>query len=274
MTAKKKNIRNLILYVLAFNIVGWLGYFIAVGGGTVDVMGLGNLIWLAAPLLLSLLFRLFGKDWKDIGFRLYFKGNGKWYLVSIIVFPLIIVVVLLVGRVFGAVSFANFNIDLFQGALVALFAQTFIKNIFEEFAWRGYLTPKVNAIVKKPILGHLIVGFIWGTWHLPYYLGLLDRASLAGYTTQSMGIFLPLVILGMTLAGILFGEIRLITGSTWPALLMHTMSNILILSLLMEGFVEINPVAELVFTPSWEGILTMVPVTAAGLWLYRQREKK
>jgi len=274
MTAKKKNIRNLILYVLAFNIVGWLGYFIAVGGGTVDAMGLGNLIWLAAPLLLSLLFRLFGKDWKDIGLRLYFKGNGKWYLVSIIVFPLIIVVVLLVGRVFGAVSFANFNVGLFLGALVALFAQTFIKNIFEEFAWRGYLTPKVNVVVKQPIIGHLIVGFIWGTWHLPYYLGLLDRASLAGYTTQSMGIFLPLVILGMTLAGILFGEMRLITGSTWPALLMHTMSNILILSLLMEGFVEINPVAELVFTPSWEGILTMVLVTAAGLWLYRQREKK
>ena len=274
MTAKKKNIRNLILYVLAFNIVGWLGYFIAVGGGTVDAMGLGNLIWLAAPLLLSLLFRLFGKDWKDIGLRLYFKGNGKWYLFSIIVFPLIIVVVLLVGRVFGAVSFANFNVGLFLGALVALFAQTFIKNIFEEFAWRGYLTPKVNVVVKQPIIGHLIVGFIWGTWHLPYYLGLLDRASLAGYTTQSMGIFLPLVILGMTLAGILFGEMRLITGSTWPALLMHTMSNILILSLLMEGFVEINPVAELVFTPSWEGILTMVLVTAAGLWLYRQREKK
>ena len=274
MTANKKTVRNLILYVLAFNIVGWLGYFIAVGGGTVDTMGLGNLVWLAAPLLLSLLFRLFSKDWKDIGLKPHFKGNGKWYLVSILIFPVIITIVLLMGRIFGAISFANFNIGLFLGTLAAMLIQYFIKNILEEFAWRGYLTPKVNAIVKKPILGHLLVGLIWGTWHIPYYLGLLDQASLAGYTSQSMGIFLPLVILGMTLAGILFGEIRLITGSTWPALLMHTFSNMLIMALLTEGFVEISPTAELLFTPSWEGLLTMILITAAGLWLYRQRAQK
>jgi hypothetical protein len=78
----------------------------------------------------------------------------------------------------------------------------------------------------------------------------------------------------MTLAGILFGEIRLITSSTWPAWLMHMMSNIIILTLLIDGYVEVDSKTEILFTPSWEGILTMIAITLAGLWLYRQKIQK
>lgn len=274
MIANTKNIRNIILYVFAFNLVGWLGYFIAIGGSTADSMDLGNLIWLTAPLLLSLVSRLFNKDWKDFGFKPHFKSNGKWYLFSLLIFPIIITVVLVSGWGFNAVSFANFNTIIFFNMLVALFPQYLFKNILEEFAWRGYLTPRINAIVKNNILGHLLVGLIWGGWHIPYYLGLLDQATLANYTSQRLGVFLPLVILSMSLAGILFGEIRLITNSTWPALIMHTVSNMLIMALLIGGFLEINPAVEEFFTPSWEGILTMILITAAGLWLYRRRIPK
>ena len=238
---------------------------------TEEALGLGNLIWLASPLLVSILIRLFTKDWKDIGIKLNFKSNGKWYLFSIFSFPVIIGVVVLAGSSIGKVTFSNFKTGLFLQALALAFFGMFIKNIFEEFAWRGYLTPRVNSVMPNSILGHLIVGFIWGTWHLPYYLGLLDQASLAKYTSLPSLIFLPMIILGMTLAGILFGEIRLITGSTWPAVLMHTMSNIVVLTLLVDSFIEISDQTEILFTPSWEGILTMILITLAGLWVYRER---
>ena len=45
-------------------------------------------------------------------------------------------------------------------------------------------------------------------------------------------------------------------------------------SLLIDAYVEVDSKTEILFTPSWEGILTMIAITLAGLWLYRQRTQK
>ena len=268
-----KTVRNLIIYVIAFNLLSWLGWMVA-QDGTVESIGLGTLIWLSAPLLVSILIRLFSKDWKDIGIKPNFGGNGKWYAFGLLIFPVIVTLVVLIGALFGGVSLANFQAGpFFQGLVAAFFSFTFVKNIFEEFAWRGYLTPKVNSVVKRPIVGHLLVGLIWGLWHIPYYLTLIDKTQLAAYTSQELAIFLPMVILGTTLAGIVFGEIRLITGSTWPAWLMHMMSNVIILTLLVDGYLSVAKETEFLFTPSWEGIITMILITLTGLWLYQRRAR-
>ena len=268
---RRKTVRNLIVFVIVFNLLAWLGWMVA-RDGTVESVGLGTLIWLGAPLLVSLVVRLFSRDWKDLGLSPKFKNNGKWYAFSFLVFPVIVSLVLLAGAIFGGISLPGFRVGPFFQALVgAFFSFTLVKNIFEEFAWRGYLTPKVNSVIKKPIVGHLLVGLIWGTWHIPYYLALVDKATLAAYTSQELATFLPMVVLGTTLAGIVFGEMRLITGSTWPAYLMHMMSNIIILTLLVGGYLDVAKGTEFLFTPSWEGIITMILITLAGLWLYRRR---
>ena len=268
---KSKTIRNLIIFVIAINLLGWLGWMLA-QDGTEEAVGLGTLIWLGGPLLVSLLLRLFSKDWGDIGIKPKFNGNGKWYLFSFLVFPIIVTLVVLVGALFGGVSLAEFKaIPYLQSVVAAFFSFTLVKNFFEEFAWRGYLTPKVNSLVKKPIVGHIIVGLIWGFWHIPYYLALLDKTSLAAYTSHRLAIFIPMVILSMAVAGILFGEIRLITGSTWPAWLMHMMSNAIILPLLIDSYLRVDSEMEFLFTPSWEGVLTMFLIAMTGLCLYRQK---
>ncbi|MBN1536682.1 MAG: CPBP family intramembrane metalloprotease [Anaerolineales bacterium] len=268
---KERTIRDLVLFVIAINLLSWLGWMVA-EDGTVEAIGLGTMIWLGAPLLVSLLIRLFSKDWKDIGLSLRVKGNGRWYAFSLLVFPLVVAVVVLVSILFGGGSLTNFKGGSFLHAMVAsFFSFTLAKNIFEEFAWRGYLTPKVDSVVRSPIVGHLLVGLIWGIWHIPYYLALLDKTTLAAYTSQELTVFLPMVILGTTLAGILFGELRLITGSTWPAYLMHMMSNVIITTLLVGGYLDVAEKTEILFTPSWEGIISMVLITLAGLWLYQHR---
>ncbi|MBI9043123.1 MAG: CPBP family intramembrane metalloprotease [Anaerolineaceae bacterium] len=271
--SQKRLLWTVVLFVFLFNAAGWLGWSVAKSEDSQEAKDLGNLIWLVSPLLLSLLMRLINKDWHDLGLKPNFRGNGKWYLFSLGVFPLILSIILLIGWVFKGVIFTDFTPGLFVQLVSVGFFPTLFKNIFEEFTWRGYLTPKVNELVRKSWLGHLIVGFIWGTWHIPYYLGLLDRTVLSSYTTLAMTTFLPLVILGITIAGILFGELRLITGSTIPVLLMHTMSNVLIVTLLVEGFVELKPETAFLFTPSWEGFLTMIFIGWLGLWLVRRQNK-
>jgi membrane protease YdiL (CAAX protease family) len=152
---RRKTIRNLIIFVIVFNSLSWLGWMVA-QDGTVESIGLGTLIWLGAPLLVSLVIRLFCKDWKDLGLKPNFKDNGKWYTFSFLVFPVVVTLVLLVGAIFGGVSLPGFQAGpFFQSLVVSFFSFIFVKNIFEEFVWRGYLTPKVNSVVKGPILGHL-----------------------------------------------------------------------------------------------------------------------
>ncbi len=272
-TERRRTIRDLIIFVIAMTLLSWMGWFVA-REGTQEAVGLGNLIWLGAPLLVSLVLHLFSKD--RIGFGIYpgFKGNGIWYAFSLLTFPSFVGLVLLAGISLGSISMTGFRFDTFgQAILAAFFSFTLVKNILEEFAWRGYLTPRVNSVVTQPLAGHLLVGLIWGTWHIPYYLALVDRQQLTAYTSFDLLTFIPLVILGTAVAGILFGELRLLTGSTWPGVLMHTMSNIITLTILVDGYATISAHSEILFTPGWHGILSICLIGLAGLWLYRARLK-
>jgi membrane protease YdiL (CAAX protease family) len=269
----KKTVIKLILFILAFNLLGWLGWFVALDG-TREASDLGILIWLVSPLLIMLILRLVFKDWSDTGIKPGIMKNGVWYAFGFFMFIIIIALSVFAGIIFGGITVINFNIILFLQAAAGAFIFSFFKNTFEEFAWRGFLTPKIISLKINTIAGHLLTGLIWGIWHIPYYLGLLDKATLADYTSSDPAVFIPMVILSMTAAGILFGELRLITGSVWPCVIMHTVSNVLLLTLFSGGFIKILSQTEIIFTPSWEGIITMILITAAGLVLYRIRNKK
>ncbi len=45
----------------------------------------------------------------------------------------------------------------------------------EEMGWRGYVLPRLQT-VHGPLTSALIVGVIWGFWHLPKYLSPFDPA--------------------------------------------------------------------------------------------------
>jgi membrane protease YdiL (CAAX protease family) len=102
-------------------------------------------------------------------------------------------------------------------------------------------------------------------------LGLLNASEIQLYTSQNLAIFILFTILGLIAASIAFGEIRLLTGSVWPAVLMHAVSNAIILTLLTGGYARIQPATELLFTPGMHSILSMVIIVVIGWWMYRRR---
>ena len=125
----------------------------------------------------------------------------------------------------------------------------FIKNFFEEAAWRGCLAPKVYSLGLNDYVGHLIVGFVWGAWHIPYYLFYLDRAVLEDFTTLTTATYIPLAIVVMISWAFVYGELRLLTNSIWPAVLMHAVEDALLFTLVLDGHIQILPGTDWLISP-------------------------
>ena len=268
-------IRNIVIVALFTIVGGWLGIWLNnVSGNTQPPMqSLGALVWLTSPALSGIFLRAFGGDgWKDSGFGLNLLSGWKWYLVGILVYPLAALLTFVLGVLFGIVSADGF--DGYLSAAGVMLVGSLMKNIFEEFAWRGYLTPRLDAAKVHPILNHLIVGILWWAWHLPYYYYFLDRNVLTSSITTSIPIFLAIGLFVMFPTAILFGELRLVSKSVWPVFVLHNIINALSMPLLINGFIKVNGPMAPIFTPTNEGIITSILFGVAGLMIYKYRMNK
>ena len=159
-----KSVRNICIFVFIALSCGWFGVLIdnfIENPPNQDTLGMG--IWLVLPLLATIILRFFAGDgWKDIGFKPNFKGNIKWYCISLIIYPMVTALALIIGKIFGWISFSNFRVNEYLAGFVGLLIIEFVKNIFEESVWRGYLTTKLLKTKLKDIWLYLIVGGVWG----------------------------------------------------------------------------------------------------------------
>lgn len=275
----KKTTRNLILFAIVTVGAGWLGLWLnRLSGGTQPPMqSLGVLVWLVLPALTGLLLRAVGGDgWKDAGLGLHLAAGWKGYVVSILVYPLAGLLTAGLAYALGRLDPQGF-VDRGVGAYIAaagvMLAGSLMKNVFEELAWRGYLTSRLEAAGVHPMINHLIVALLWMSWHLPYYFHFLDRATLESATTLSLPAFIALGYLVLIPTSVLFGELRLVSRSIWPAFLLHNVINALSTPLLIHGFVRLTGPQAFLFTPTNDGLLTALLLGVAGLFLYRIRMK-
>lgn len=276
----KKQIRNLIIFSVVSVGGGFLGLALDRLDPPADPMqGLGVLLWLASPLLANLLLRALGGDgWKDFGLRPHFKESWRWYLVSVVIAPVVILLSLGLGVLAGASSLTGFQeqgIQVLLSLAAAAFGGAMIKNIFEEFAWRGYLTPRLEALGVHPFLNSLLTGLVWAGWHIPYYLYFLDRAELETHTSLGIPVFIALAFIILPLQSLAYGELRLLSKSVWTVWLLHNVANALSMPLTGAGLVTLQDgFRDALFTPGTQGIFHTLLMLGAGLILYRIRRNK
>lgn len=260
---RKKSIRSIVLYSV---FVTGLAFLAPLLGGSPSSMGPGFILWGAAPLLVALLMRLVTRDWVDTGLKPAFRKNVGWYLFVMAACPVLVGITLIAGGGLSFTSLAGFAWSPYLQMVLPGLAAFFIFAIFEEFGWRGYLAPKLASIGLNPFLGYAITAVVWATWHLPYI-----RELSWVYSQEDFLTFLPRFYLYTFAYSILWNELRMITGSVWPVVLLHGLTNA-IQHPLAADFLKIAPGMETIF--SLNGLFIIALTGLLGMALSYGRIRK
>jgi membrane protease YdiL (CAAX protease family) len=95
-----------------------------------------------------------------------------------------------------------------------------IAPLWEEVGWRGFALPHIQR-QYGPVLGTIILGALWGVWHLPFFFGPLAQtgpdATLLGATVALIEFSIGLTGLSVVMTWMLNN----CGGSTLLAILIH-----------------------------------------------------
>lgn len=267
-----KDRKGLVVFIIVTLTSGWLGVIInRILNVQTQEESLGMGLWLVLPLLTAIILRTVNHDWKDAGIKFYFRKNWKWYLVAVFIYPSSMILSVLIAIIFGMVEFKQMSFGTYLSIIMLTIPGNIIKNIFEEFSWRGYLAPKLIALKLNDWMIYLITGFVWSFWHAAYYLVFLPDTYFEETTRFNMLMSGWLIMTGWS---IMFVEIRRLTNSVWPCLIMHTIEEAVPTALVtIGGYVVFSQSHAVWFDPIF-GIIVNVFLVIIGLLLRTYRIKR
>lgn len=136
----------------------------------------------------------------------------RWYAVAVLLMPVCYAVALGVeGALFG-LDVRGLWIRNSPTFLLASLAWMLFVTWGEEIGWRGFALPRLLGLGLSPWSASLLIGVVWGLWHLPVYL-------MPGQSPMPFSLFIALTA-GQSL---IYTALYLRSGgSLLPAVLLHT----------------------------------------------------
>jgi membrane protease YdiL (CAAX protease family) len=132
-----------------------------------------------------------------------------WYVLSVVIpFGLTGISTLIIT------GFFNSQCHAWNGTFVFYFLNLtamILGSIGEEIGWRGYLLPSLNR-KTSPFISSIIVGFLWGFWHLNYAGDVVFWLLFIVTTIESSILFTFLL--------------NKANGNLWTAIIFHTFFNL------------------------------------------------
>jgi uncharacterized protein len=212
------------------------------------------------PALASVVARLALKEgFSDVSFRLGGR-RGRNTIVQALIFPLL--TGLLAYGTAWTTGLAHFDPPPL-GTLIAVFAGGLIVSLVlvsgEEIGWRGYmLTRLIDVGMPGPVFAS---GLIWALWHVPLVLAGVYAAGPSPLLSA------VLLVVGITSFGYVIARMRLETGSVWPAIVLHTTWN----SIIIRGFDLATTGSGAMLWVGESGVLTTLALLAAAVVFSRGR---
>ncbi|WP_449064311.1 CPBP family intramembrane glutamic endopeptidase [Planomonospora algeriensis] len=265
---------------------GWL--FAALDRATGETVGNGSVtsasggtngqgLWIAVPALTALALYFLNRDGAGrLGLTLRFAGRTRWFAFAAVFSPVVAAAAVAAATASGAATFSAAP-RAGEQPLLAAFATALgflvVKNLLEEFIFRGYGTRTAMALGLRGVAPHVLVGLVWGLWHLPLYTVWMSQADFRQSTTLPWAWYLPTFLAGIVAMAVLYGEMRVRTGSIWPGVVLHTVSNALTTPLLINGHVRYEGHGDVVFGLAGNSVVSVLLFGGAGLLLLRRRNR-
>lgn len=261
---------------------GWL--YVALDKATGAPIGTGSAsdaggtsgqgLWIVVPAITAVALYLGSRDGTGtLGLAPRFRHPIRWLGLAAGLSLAITVLILTTGIAAGAVTFhltPASGKQALPSAVAAVLGFMLVKNVLEEFIFRGYATRTAQGLGLPGVWPHLLVGAVWAAWHLPLYLVWMSHAQYAAGTSLPKGVYLPMFCLGTLALAVVLGELRVQSGSIWPGVLLHTLSGALAAPLLSDGHLTFYSHSDALFSPNANSIASMLTFALAGLVLHRR----
>jgi membrane protease YdiL (CAAX protease family) len=175
-----------------------------------------------AALLAAIILNLNGTGRERLAAaRLSLGKNYRYYLLIPVIFSLLYIGALVISHVLGlSLPRQEYSISLFTsflGLTVASVVITWPQYFGEEYGWRYYLQDRMFSL-RGRTQGVLLVGLIWGLWHLPL---MLMGLNFSGDPVTGILIYLVYTII----MSVIFGFAVLATESVWIAVILHALTD-------------------------------------------------
>jgi membrane protease YdiL (CAAX protease family) len=266
--------------------IGWVGVALdRAGGATTGTSSAtstsgstnGQGLWILVPALTALALYYLRRDGAGrLGLTLRFEHRARWFGFAGILLPVTTAVTVLVGVALGLTTFQAAPAPgkpALLAAFVAGLGFLTLKNVVEEFIFRGYGTRTAMATGLRGVAPHVLVGLVWALWHLPLYLVWTPASDRHMVTTLSWLGFFPMFFLGVVAFGVVLGELRVQTGSIWPGVLLHTLGSAIAAPLLANGHLTLDGHADALVGIQPSSITSMLIFGAMGWLLIRHRTR-
>lgn len=202
---------------------------------------------------------------------LIWRVSWNWYLVAFLLYPIIFSSAVVLNALWTntPIDFSTVMAHKIFGASATL--SVFIVPFFvfdtltngEELAWRGYVLPRLQA-KHGALIASLVLGVIWGFWHLPRYL--------APGSTGPFGWFMLKALADAILYTWLYNNTR---GSLLLVTILHAAGNTAGVFLPMANTLSSENLGTLLIAIALEILVAVIVTVYAGpAWLSRTEPKQ
>jgi len=249
---KKPSLKLAIPYIIAVLILSWIVQILIFTG---QVPPQFVSAYMYVPLVLAVIFYFLQKDSIDVQIKQFTNHITLKSLVFAVVFPFVLVI--LIGALGVLTGLGQFNLNVLLERLQLPFILTYLGLVIaimpamlgEEYGWRGYLLPTLTPKLGK-VQATLIVGIVWGLWHIPSYYLVYSIAGIGD----------PILL---TTLGVLFTA-----AFAFPLSYCYYLTRNIIPCIILHGIWDVTMVSVAFTSPAVPGMAESVPGVVSMYWPY------